>query len=329
MVRKFYLKVVVIVVAIALVVSGAYAGYFHDQSIKGVYSDLTPQIFDLQNKLNSRDAQISSLNTQVASLSSQITNLEGQISTLDSQISTLDTNNAQLSQQRDALTQQLTLLRATEASLQVTIQNLQTQLNNLEAPAMDGIFTFTGGGCFFGCSATVRGAWANYGIENAREVVATLTWSYAGVFVQNNTINVGVVAGRSIGLYPDTSYTLTSQVDHLDWSFASKPTSPPVSPNIRILDDAACGVNDSNCQFSPTVYYATINGGAVVWRNDGSVSHTVTSNSTANSPSLPSFDSGVITHNGGIFSYTFTVSGTYHYYCCAIHPWMKALVIAS
>lgn len=156
MASGFYFKVAVIVVAIALVVSGAYAGYFHDQSIKGVYSNLTPQIYDLQNKLSTRDAQISSLNNQMASLSSQITNLEGQISTLNSQISTLDTNNGQLSQQRDALTQQLTILEATEASLQVTIQNLQTQLYNLEAPVTDGVFTFTGGGCFFGCSAMVR-----------------------------------------------------------------------------------------------------------------------------------------------------------------------------
>lgn len=168
----------------------------------------------------------------------------------------------------------------------------------------------------------------NYGIQNARDVVVTLTWSHAGVFVQNNTINVGVVAGRSIALYPDTSYTLTSQADHLDWSFASKPTTPPVNPNIRIIDDAACPAYDTSCQFSPALYYTTITGRTVVWRNDGSVSHTVTSNSTANAPNLPSFDSGVIAHNGGTFSYAFTVAGTYHYNCL-IHPWMKAIVILS
>src|SRR3989442_12453094 len=96
---------------------------------------------------------------------------------------------------------------------------LQTQLNDLRVPSMDGTFTFTGGGCFFGCSATVRGAWVNHGTQNARSVVVTLTWSNAGTFVQTNTINVGVVAGRSIGLIPDTSYTLSSQADTLDWSF--------------------------------------------------------------------------------------------------------------
>ncbi len=203
---KLYPKVVVIVIAIALAASGAYAGYFHDQSVKGVYSDLTPQIYTLGNKLTARDAQISSLSTEVS-------NMQGQISALNSQISTLQ-------QQNGDLLQQLGPLKTQVSQLQASVNSLQTQLDNLQAPSMDGTFTFTGGGCFFGCSATVRGAWVNYGTQNARIVVVTLTWSKAGTFVQTNTINVGVVAGRSIGQYPDTSYTLTSQADTLDWSFA-------------------------------------------------------------------------------------------------------------
>ncbi len=203
---KLYPKVAVIVIAIALSASGAYAGYFHDQSVKGVYSDLTPQIYSLQNKLTSRDAQISGLSTEVS-------NMQGQISALNSQISTLQQQNGDLQQQLGPLKTQV-------SQLQASVNSLQTQLDNLQAPSMDGTFTFTGGGCFFGCSATVRGAWVNYGTQNARSVVVTLTWSKAGTFVQTNTINVGVVAGRSIGLYPDTSYTLTSQADTLDWSFA-------------------------------------------------------------------------------------------------------------
>ena len=204
---KFYLKVAVIVIAVALASSGAYAGYFHDQSIKGVYSDLTPQIYTLQNKLTERDAQISSLSIQV-------TNLQGQVSALNSQISILQQQNGDLQQQLGPLKTQV-------SQLQASVNSLQTQLNNLQAPSMDGTFTFIGGGCgfFSGCSATVRGAWVNYGTQNARSVVVTLTWSKAGTFVQTNTINVGVVAGRSIGLQPDTFYTLKTQSDTLDWSF--------------------------------------------------------------------------------------------------------------
>src|SRR2546428_9317661 len=116
-------KLALILGAIALVATGAYSGYFHDRSIKGVYSDLTPQIFSLQNKVNNQDSQISSLNSQITSLNSRLSAEQQQ--------------NAQL-----------------------------------QAPAMDGAFAFTGGGCgfFSGCSATVRGAWVNYGMQNARNV---------------------------------------------------------------------------------------------------------------------------------------------------------------
>jgi ACT domain-containing protein len=204
---KIYLKVVVIIVAVGLAVSGAYAGYFHDQSIKGVYSSLDPQIFQLQSELSNRNAQISSL-------SSQVSNLQGQISALNSQISSLQQANGQLQQQLGPLEQQV-------SQLQSTVNSLQTQLDSMKAPSMDGTFTFVGGGCgfFSSCSATLRGAWVNYGTQNARSVVVTITWSKAGTFVQTNTINVGVVAGQSITLYPDTLYTLKSQVDHVDWSF--------------------------------------------------------------------------------------------------------------
>ena len=205
---KLTAKIVVGLVAIALVGSGIYAGYFHDQSIKGVYSSLDPQIFQLQNDLSNRNAQISSLSSEVA-------NLQGQISALNSQIFALQQTNGQLQQQIGPLQQQV-------SQLQATVNSLQTQLNNMEAPKMDGVFTFIGDGCgfFSGCSATLRGAWVNYGTQNARSVVVILIWSKAGSFVQTNTINVGVVAGQSISLYPDTFYNLNSQVDHVDWSFS-------------------------------------------------------------------------------------------------------------
>jgi hypothetical protein len=166
-------RLALIVGAVALVASGTYSGYFHDQSIKGIYASLSPQIYGLQNTVNNQDSQISSLNSQIASL------------------------NARLSAE-------------------------QQQNGQLQAPAMDGVFAFTGGSCgfFSGCSATVRGAWVNYGMQNARNVVVTLTWSKGGTFVQSNTINVGVVPGRSIALYPDTLYTPSSTVDHLNWSFS-------------------------------------------------------------------------------------------------------------
>ena len=216
---KLIVKVLILTMAIAIAGSGAYAGYFHDQSVKGVYSSLTPQIYDLQNQLHDRSLQVSNLQNQVSDLTNQVSNLNGQVTALNSQLSALEQSNTQLSQQIGGLKSQIATLQQQVSTLQQSIDSLRTQLSNLQAPNMDGTFTFTGGGCFFGCSSTVRGAWANYGTNNARSVKVTLTWSNAGTFVQTNTINAGVVPGQSISLYPDTSYTLSSQADHLDWSF--------------------------------------------------------------------------------------------------------------
>jgi plastocyanin len=102
---------------------------------------------------------------------------------------------------------------------------------------------------------------------------------------------------------------------------------PATSANIVIQDDSACGLNDTSCLFNPASYNATVNGAAVNWRNDGGVNHTVTTNSTQNG-SLPTFDSGSVGHNGGTYSHTFTVAGTYRYYC-TIHPWMKGTIVAK
>jgi len=100
------------------------------------------------------------------------------------------------------------------------------------------------------------------------------------------------------------------------------------SANVIIQDDSTCGPNDASCLFNPAAYNATLNGPAVVWRNDGGANHTVGTNSTLNANGLDTFTSNTITHNGGTYSHTFTVKGTYHYYC-TIHPWMKGIINVS
>jgi plastocyanin len=99
------------------------------------------------------------------------------------------------------------------------------------------------------------------------------------------------------------------------------------SANVIIKDDTACGLNDASCLFTPASYNATVNGPAVVWRNDGGIIHTVGTNSTLNANGLDTFTSNDISH-GGTFSHTFTVKGTYHYYC-TIHTWMKGIIIVN
>ncbi|HVH16210.1 MAG TPA: plastocyanin/azurin family copper-binding protein [Candidatus Angelobacter sp.] len=59
------------------------------------------------------------------------------------------------------------------------------------------------------------------------------------------------------------------------------------------------------------------------WVNSDTAPHTVTSKSVPSSASA--FDSGNM-NAGAKFSYTFTVSGTYTYYC-QYHFWMQGTVI--
>lgn len=61
---------------------------------------------------------------------------------------------------------------------------------------------------------------------------------------------------------------------------------------------------------------------SVTWRNDDSAAHTVTS---TNAPSCASFDSGNV-NSGGTYTHTFTVPGTYHYYC-KYHSWMSGTIV--
>lgn len=159
-------KPIIGLIIVAVIVSGATAGYYHDQSIKGVYASLTPDIYNLKN--------------QIDSLNNQIRQLENQNS------------------------------------------NLQSQNSNLQAASVDGWFTFSGSSCYYGCY--VNGAFTNYGTQDAKNIVVTLTWKNNGGFVQTDSISLGNLAGRTVQLYPQGAsqqyFTLAAPANQLAWSFA-------------------------------------------------------------------------------------------------------------
>jgi len=64
-------------------------------------------------------------------------------------------------------------------------------------------------------------------------------------------------------------------------------------------------------------------GGEIIWRNDDSAAHTVTSGIVINGPD-GNFDSGLLL-SGETFSTMFNESGDYPYYCM-IHPWTEGSV---
>jgi len=64
-------------------------------------------------------------------------------------------------------------------------------------------------------------------------------------------------------------------------------------------------------------------GDTVIWRNDDTAAHTVTSGSPTNGPD-GTFDSSLFVA-GATFEVTFDDSGSYDYFCM-VHPWMQGNV---
>lgn len=82
------------------------------------------------------------------------------------------------------------------------------------------------------------------------------------------------------------------------------------------------GCEEDNSCYVP--FIVTINvGDTVVWSNDDSAAHTVTSGSPSNGPD-GLFDSSIFM-SATTFEHTFTESGTFDYFCM-VHPWMSGQI---
>jgi plastocyanin len=109
------------------------------------------------------------------------------------------------------------------------------------------------------------------------------------------------------------------------------PPAAPSGPNVIIWNGTFCSMS-GNCGYVPNVKTITV-GTTVTWMNNGGMTHTVTTCDSNHSvpqcpgmdaSSLDSFDMSVA--GGASVSHTFTVAGTYYYYCRP-HPWMQGEII--
>lgn len=90
-------------------------------------------------------------------------------------------------------------------------------------------------------------------------------------------------------------------------------------------DTAVPGCEDvDKCYDPPSLII--FKGGEVIWKNDDSSAHTVTSGDIINGPD-GEFNSGLIKSNE-TFSHKFDETGNYDYFCM-IHPWANASVIVK
>jgi len=139
---------------------------------------------------------------------------------------------------------------------------------------------------------------------------------YVGVYsyVCIYHVNVGMIG--FLVVLPNLAYAGATRSTT---STTTVPQSPKLS-YVTILKGAATNVNSPG--YSPATITVVVGvNNTVVWTNNDSVFHTVTATDG-------SFNSGTI-FSGQTWSHTFTQPGTYNYYFCQYHPWMKGTVIVK
>ncbi|WP_100183405.1 PEFG-CTERM sorting domain-containing protein [Candidatus Nitrosotenuis aquarius] len=104
-------------------------------------------------------------------------------------------------------------------------------------------------------------------------------------------------------------------------AFADHPTTEISVP----VGSSTPGCEETNECYIPSEVTVDV-GGEVMWSNDDSASHTVTSGTPKDGPD-GTFDSGLFL-SGQTFSHKFEESGEFPYFCL-VHPWMQGTVIAQ
>jgi plastocyanin len=140
---------------------------------------------------------------------------------------------------------------------------------------------------------------------------------------------------RKIWIIPPVVVIVLVVVVAAFYASSLSPTAPtaPSGPNVTIWNGTFCN-GSGNCGFVPNIKNVTV-GTTITWTTNGGMTHTVTTCDSHHSVSqcpgldssgLDSIDSSLAA--GASYSHTFTVAGTYHYYCTP-HPWMQGTIIVN
>ena len=108
-------------------------------------------------------------------------------------------------------------------------------------------------------------------------------------------------------------------------------TPSAFADHMRVTVTTAPGSSTPGCEttadgcFVPTMVTLDI-GGEVIWENNDTAAHTVTSGTPTEGPD-GIFDSSLVMA-GSSFSHVFAEAGSYDYFCM-VHPWMQGMVMVS
>jgi plastocyanin len=127
-----------------------------------------------------------------------------------------------------------------------------------------------------------------------------------------------IVIGGALALY-----VLPSSFSGSSCTSSSQSSAPSPIVNILIYSGAASSSNPPGYSPDNVTLVIGVNN-TVTWTNHDSAAHTVTSSIY---PACGFFDSGNM-GSGATYTHTFTVSGTYQYYC-KYHSWMTGAIVVK
>ncbi|MDE1829939.1 MAG: cupredoxin domain-containing protein [Thaumarchaeota archaeon] len=135
-----------------------------------------------------------------------------------------------------------------------------------------------------------------------------------------------IAAGKSYSL--DTSKLNATEYDYMctvhPFMTGKIMITQPIIANVTISKGASTQ-SAGQKYFDPASLSVKV-GTTVIWTNQDSSAHTVTSGDPTAGPS-GQFDSGLI-KPGNTFKHTFTAAGTTSYFC-TVHPWMTGKIIVG
>jgi plastocyanin len=325
-------------VALVLIIAIAAVGYF--STLPG------SQMSSLQSQVGSLQKQNASLSQKLASLENQTRsqNATARINSLQREVLALNSTLGNYAVNQSPIVRDVTLTWTKDYSLQDRFFGGPIVVNQGDTLRVTFIsndtvtHTFTLASPYnFQINASMPGLrndltqknFTTAALDNSPGVVisgapgnvsatGSFVAKYAGIYsyVCIYHINVGMV-GFLIVL-PNAGYAAASNSTKTATT-STTPQSPKLS-HVSVLKGSATDLKSAG--YSPATITVVLGvNNTVVWSNNDTVFHTVTATDGG-------YSSGTI-FSGQDWSHTFTQPGTYSYYFCQYHPWMKGIVIVK
>lgn len=266
-------------------------------------------------------SQISNLQSSLNSLNSNLTSLQSKVSALPvlSQRPTtrnirVEWTNSENSGQDRFFSPTITVNQGDTIDITFISNDTDAHTFTLESPyyfqinaTVPGAHDFLTNESVFTTNATNNSPGVKvFGTPGNVTATGSFIAKYSGIFEYFCIYHVALGMFGYLIVLPNTFYN-------------SSATSTNSTARAFVNIEAGAGSNPNSFGFNPSAITVTIGiNNTVLWTNDDTVPHTVTSDNGT-------FSSGNL-NPGDTFLFTFTEPGTYTYHC-SYHSWMRASVI--